>query len=111
MKHHETRALREKRSELVELNRRTLLKINDDTPALQARELEAEWDKRDAEIATISRQLDRFEKQLEVELEESQPLHRRASGRGGGREDPRLDAELGKFSLTRAICSQVPDLA
>jgi len=74
--------LMEKRLALTELNRKTLDKIEDGTPAEQARALEAEWDARDAEIRALNEQVARMQAQEMAEDEASRSVNERRSGRG-----------------------------
>jgi HK97 family phage major capsid protein len=76
-----SKELREKRANLVELNKQVLAQIKDDTPEARAKELEAQWDARDAEITALTGQIERAEKQERNELELARPLAERRSGR------------------------------
>lgn len=76
-----SKQLREKRANLVELNRQCLEKIEAEKDQARVKELESEWDKRDEDIVALTKQIERAERQECLEDEERQPLNERRSGR------------------------------
>ena len=91
--------LREKRAELVVLNRATLDKIGKTTDANEMKNLEKEWDTRDLEIVGLQELIEQKEKstararnQRSLEAELARPVHARRSGRMMG-SDPEENDE------------------
>lgn len=76
-----SKGLREKRANLVELNKGALAKIDEEKDAARVKELETEWDARDNEIVALTKQIERAEKQEHLEAEQEQPVRRTEIGR------------------------------
>lgn len=76
-----SKELREKRANLVEQNKQTLAQIEAEKDAARVKELEAEWDKRDAEIEALTQQIVRAERQEANERDMLEPVQERRSGR------------------------------
>lgn len=76
--------LREKRANLVELNKQCLAQITAEKDAARVKELEAQWDARDNEVEALGKQIDRVEKQERLDIELEQPANQRHSGRQAG---------------------------
>ena len=85
-----SKELRAQRASLVEENRKVLDRIAEEKDGARVKELEAEWDKRDADILKIGKDIERAERQEALELESAQPLNERRSGR----TDPGARREL-----------------
>lgn len=86
-----SKQLREQRAILVEDNGKLLSKIEAEKDAARVKELEAEWDKRDADIVALTRQIERAERQEANERDMGEPLNERRSGRlqpTGQQENP-----------------------
>lgn len=77
----ESKQLREQRASLVEANSKTLAQIKDSTDAARVKELETEWDKRDADIEALTAKIKRAERQEQLEAEAAAPVAERRSGR------------------------------
>lgn len=84
----ESKKLREQRASLVEANSKTLAQIKDATDGARIKELEAEWDKRDADIEALGKGIDRAEKQERLDAEMLQPANERRSGRENPQQGP-----------------------
>ena len=76
-----SKQLREQRANLVELNRQCLEKIQAEADQARVKELETEWDARDAEIVKQTKAVERAEAQERNEHDMAQPLNERRSGR------------------------------
>lgn len=93
-----SKQLREQRANLVELNRQCLEKIQSESDQARVKELEQEWDKRDADIVSQTKAIERAEAQERNESEMARPLAERRSGRlqpnepGEGTDDERKAA-------------------
>lgn len=86
--------LREKRANLVNENGKTLVKIEAEKDAARVKELETEWDKRDADIVALSKQIERAERQEALEAEGNKPAREdRLSGRQQPERDQRTDEQ------------------
>lgn len=81
--------LREKRGELVEENGKLLTRIEAETDQARVKELEAEWDKRDADIVKLTKSIERAERQEALEAEDNRPTRDRRSGRQAPRDNSR----------------------
>lgn len=77
----DSKKLREQRATLVEANSKTLAQVKDSTDAARIKELETEWDKRDADIEAMTTQIKRAERQEQLDTEASAPVSERRSGR------------------------------
>lgn len=80
-----SKKLREQRAELVEANRGLLEKIGNEADAARRKEMETEWDKRDADIVSLTADINRAERQERLEEEMHQPANERRSGRHIGK--------------------------
>ena len=76
-----SKELREKRANLVELNRQCLAQISGETDPARVKELEAQWDARDGEIEQFGKQIEREERQEKLDDEMQRPAQTRRSGR------------------------------
>lgn len=77
----ESKKLREQRAGLVEANGKTLAQIQTATDEARVKELEAEWDARDADIVKLTKAIERAERQEALERDGQQPAAERRSGR------------------------------
>lgn len=77
----ESKKLREQRAGLVEANSKTLAQIQSATEEARVKELETEWDARDADIVKLTKAIERAERQEALEREGQQPAAERRSGR------------------------------
>lgn len=84
-----SKELRGKRAELVKSNGDLLAKIGAEKDQARIKELEAEWDKRDADIVKLTADIARAERQEALEAEGDQPVRERRSGRMEPREESR----------------------
>ena len=84
-----SKQLREQRAQLVETNGTLLTRIAAETDAARVKELETEWDKRDADIVTLTASIERAERQEKLDAEMLQPANQRRSGRQNTQEDSR----------------------
>lgn len=102
---YESKTLREKRANLVELNKQCLADIKDDTTEARVKELEAQWDARDKEISSLTDRIARAEKQEAAEAEGAKPVAERRSGRmeAGSPKDTKEAAELRKAEYRLAF--------
>jgi HK97 family phage major capsid protein len=73
--------LRQARAKLVEDNKATLDKIKVATDEARVKELETEWDKRDADIEAMTAKIKRAERQEQLDIEAAAPVSERRSGR------------------------------
>lgn len=76
-----SKKLRESRANLVDTNSKLLEKIGAESDAARRKELEDEWDKRDADIVKLTKDIDRAERQEKLDEEMRQPAMQRRSGR------------------------------
>lgn len=90
-----SKQLREQRASLVEENRKVLDKVEAEKDQARVKELEEQWDKRDAEIVKLSKDIERAERQEALEAAGDEPANpERRSGRViGERNDPRSPEE------------------
>jgi HK97 family phage major capsid protein len=88
-----SKELRQKRAELVETNRKLLDKIAAETDQARVKELETEWDKRDADIIKLSADVTRAERQEALDAELRLPANERRSGREPGPTQQGTDEE------------------
>lgn len=77
----QSKKLRQERGELVEQNRALLERIGAEKDETRRRELETEWDKRDADIVRKTSEIARAERQEQLASEAGAPLNERRSGR------------------------------
>lgn len=92
---HTSKELRAQRQSLVEENRKVLEKIAAEKDAARVKELETEWDKRDADIVDMTKKIQRAEKQESLEEEGEQPVRRSAAGREmPGKPNPEQQKEI-----------------
>lgn len=77
----QSKELREKRANLVELNKQCLAQIEKEGDGARIKELEGQWDARDGEIEDLGKRIERAEKQERQEREMSEPVNERRSGR------------------------------
>lgn len=76
------KALREERGLLVTENARVLAKMQAEKDAARVKELESEWDKRDADIVALTKKIERAERQEVLNDEQDRPAREdRRSGR------------------------------
>jgi hypothetical protein len=73
--------LRAQRASLVVENGKLLEKISAEKDAARRKELETEWDKRDEDIVKLTKDIERAERQEQLDAEEARPVHDRRSGR------------------------------
>ena len=73
----ESKQLREQRASLVEANSKTLAQIKDSTDAARVKDLETEWDKRDADIEAMTAKIKRAERQEQLDIEAAAPVSER----------------------------------
>jgi HK97 family phage major capsid protein len=88
-----SKELRAQRASLVEENRKVLDRISATEDQARRKELEAEWDKRDAEIEVLTAEIERAEKQERYERDLEQPVHERRSGRMAPASAPASEEE------------------
>ncbi len=95
----QSKTLREGRANLVELNRQCLEKINTEKDTARIKELETEWDKRDADIETLGKQIARVEKQEGLDADLESPANERRSGRhaAGQQTDEERKAQAERY--------------
>jgi HK97 family phage major capsid protein len=90
----DSKQLREKRAALVEQNRAVLAQMEaKDVSEARVKELEAEWDRRDAEIDGIAKQIERAEKQESRDADLARPVAERRSGRIDTSAPSQMDGE------------------
>jgi HK97 family phage major capsid protein len=97
-----SKELREKRANLVELNRQCLAQISAEQDAARVKELETQWDKRDNDVEALGKQIERVEKQERLDIEQTQPANQRASGRQSGGEQTEEQRKSEKERYARA---------
>ncbi len=88
-----SKELRQQRAGLVEENGKVLAKIEAEKDAARIKELESEWDKRDAEIVKVTKDIERAERQESLEADGNQPAQERRSGRQLPEQDNRTADE------------------
>jgi len=84
-----SKELRAERAKLVEENSKVLAKIGAEKDQARLKELESEWDKRDADIVKLTKDVERAERQEQLEADEARPVHERRSGRQESRQEGR----------------------
>jgi HK97 family phage major capsid protein len=88
-----SKELRAQRAGLVEENRKVLDRISAEKDAARVKELETEWEKRDADIETLGKRIDRVEKQERLDAEMAEPANERRSGRQASGGQPLSDEQ------------------
>lgn len=98
-----SKELREQRAQLVEANQKCLDQIDAEAKkgnAARVKELEGEWDKRDADIVELTAKIGRAEKQEANERDMLEPVQERRSGRLAGSEPRGTEEERQKAYRT-----------
>lgn len=100
-----SKELREQRAKLAADNAILLAKIGAEKDQARVKELEAEWDKRDADILELDRKIARAERQETLDEQGRKPVHDRRSGRDLDRPAPEseLSPEEDKIEQQRAF--------
>ncbi len=76
-----SKQLREKRANLVELNRQCLARIEAEQDRAKVKEMESEWDQRDNDILSLDKSIEREERQEALDADLETRRHERRSGR------------------------------